>query len=247
MLRVAKVKKKIIRRRRSKSSNQYFSAQTQAHIVEYQQCENSLQREKIYVKEIMPAFLKLAENLIFIYGFANPGDKISDLINDCVTFLYETLYKWDESKGSKAFSYFNVVAKNWLIIHARRVQKKNRRHVSSDDQSRMSQADRRALEFYDILPPPDEILMQANFRNEIMLVLCEIQKRVTGENERKCIDAVITVFKQIDQLDFLNKRAIFVYVRDISGLTPKQLSVSMSVIRKHYRQIVKPGSEFALF
>ena len=38
--------------------------------------------------------------------------------------------------------------------------------------------------------------------------------------------------------DFLNKRAIYVYVREISGLTPKKLSVSMSSIRKHYRDIV---------
>ena len=41
----------------------------------------------------------------------------------------------------------------------------------------------------------------------------------------------------VDQLDFLNKRAIFVYVRDISGLNSKQLSASMSSIRKLYREL----------
>ena len=58
----------------------------------------------------------------------------------------------------------------------------------------------------------------------------------------------MTVFETIDQLDFLNKRAIFVYVRDISGLSPKQLSVAMSIIRKHYRALVKgPDRKFDLF
>ena len=50
----------------------------------------------------------------------------------------------------------------------------------------------------------------------------------------------------MDQLDFLNKRAIFVYVRDISGLSPKQLSVAMSIIRKHYRALIKT-EEFDIF
>ena len=42
----------------------------------------------------------------------------------------------------------------------------------------------------------------------------------------------------LENLDFLNKRAIYVYIREISGLNSKQLSVAMSRIRKHYKAIV---------
>ena len=225
----------------------YFDQRTQDAIVQFQQIDDKKQCANIYEEKIMPAFDKLAENLIFIYGFASKNQHVDTLKNDCISFLYETINKWDESKGSKAFSYFNVVAKNWLIINARRTQKLNRRHVSSDHKDCMSKADKIALERHDIIPPPDKILISRNFRNEILKVLWEIKSRVSGENEKKCIDAVITVFENVDELDFLNKRAVFVYVRDISGLTPKQLSVSMSVIRKHYRELVKPGSEFNIF
>jgi hypothetical protein len=244
---MAKKLTKKISRGRKKSSSLYFSADTQQAIVEYQACEDPNKCEKIYVEMIMPAFDKLAENLIFIYGFATPAEPVENLKNDCVAFLYETINKWNESKGSKAFSYFNVVAKNWLIINARRLQKIHRRHVSADDKNAMSRDDRYAMATHQIILAPDDIMIKKNFKNEIMRVLLEIKSRVTGENEKKCIDAVIVVFEQIDQLDFLNKRAIFVYVRDISGLTPKQLSVSMSVIRKHYRQLVHPKSEFNIF
>tara|TARA_Y100000310_G_scaffold343167_1_gene449611 strand:+ start:11174 stop:11902 length:729 start_codon:yes stop_codon:yes gene_type:complete len=242
---LAKRFRKITRKR--KGGSLYFNAETQAAIVEFQGCDESRIREKLYVEKIMPAFDKLAENLIFIYGFASPPEPVENLKNDCIAFLYETINKWDESKGSKAFSYFNVVAKNWLIINARRIQKMNRRHVSSDDVSRMSKSDKHLFSLYDVMLAPDDIMIKDNFKNEVMKVLLEIKTRVTGENEKKCIDAVIIVFEQVDQLDFLNKRAVFVYVRDISGLTPKQLSVSMSVIRKHYRELVRPGSEFNIF
>ena len=82
-------------------------------------------------------------------------------------------------------------------------------------------------------------MIAKEFRAEIMQTLEKIRSRVDGKNDVACIQAVITVFESVDQLDFLNKRAIFVYVREISGLNSKQLSSAMSTIRKHYREIKK--------
>ena len=53
-------------------------------------------------------------------NYLNCQIKCQILKSDCVSFLYETLEKFDPSKGSKAFSYFNVVAKNWLIIQSKK-------------------------------------------------------------------------------------------------------------------------------
>ena len=52
---------------------------------------------------------------------------------------------------------------------------------------------------------------------------------------------------QIGDLDFLNKRAIFVYLRELSGLNAKQLSIAMSNIRKYYREIVKSKEKYFIF
>ena len=64
---------------------------------------------------------------------------------------------------------------------------------------------------------------------------------------KACINAIITLFNKIEELDFLNKRAVFVYMRDLSGLTPKQLSVAMSNIRKHYKDLKKIDENYASF
>ena len=222
--------------------------ETQAAIVKFQgEDQGSKAQAVIYESKILPALDKLVENLIFIYGFAGKNEPVEVLKNDCVSFLYESLYKYDESRGTKAFSYFNVVAKNWLIINSRRRIKRNKRHVSVEDSESMSAQDRYTLANHDVLPSPDDVLIKQNFRNEIKDVLQEIKSRITGENEIGCINAVIVLFEQLDQLDFLNKRAIFVYVRDISGLSPKQLSVSMSIIRKHWRELVGPDKQYDIF
>ena len=78
-------------------------------------------------------------------------------------------------------------------------------------------------------------------------MLLELKTRLRSPLEIRCIDAIITVYEKIDDLDFLNKRAIFVYVRELSGLSPKQLSVCMSNIRKHYREIVGVDKQFDIF
>tara|TARA_Y100000034_G_scaffold118957_1_gene160234 strand:+ start:493 stop:1233 length:741 start_codon:yes stop_codon:yes gene_type:complete len=234
--------KKKIRRRRGPKQKPYFSKETQACIQQYQGMndpDDTAEKEKLYVEKIFPAFDKLAENLIFVYGFINHQESYINLKSDCVSFLYETIHKWDPERGTKAFSYFNVVAKNWLIMNARKMKRRTVRHVSLSDYSSMSPEEKSFLANFDIVPAPDEILIKRNLRNEILEILEKIRSRVRGQKESACIEAIITVFMNLDQLDFLNKRAIFVYVRDISGLNPKQLSVSMSSIRKHYKDIVK--------
>tara|TARA_Y100000590_G_scaffold453310_1_gene598114 strand:- start:618 stop:1295 length:678 start_codon:yes stop_codon:yes gene_type:complete len=224
----------------------YFNADTQAAICDYQDAEDINKKNDLYVEKILPAFDKLVQNLIFIYGFATPAEPVEHLKSDCISFLFETLHKWDRHKGTKAFSYFNVVGKNWLIINSRRRQKNTRRHVSVDAPESMSMVDKMAVANHDIILPPDELMIKKDFRGDIMKILLEIQKKVTGENEKKCMHAVVKVFESIDDLDYLNKRAIFVYVREISGLNPKQLSVAMSIIRKHYKALAKT-EDYGLF
>lgn len=241
-----KVKRKI-RRRPGQKRNMYFTAETQDAIVQYQQAEDTEEKQKVYLEKIQPAFDKLVENLIFVYGFKTPYDTFAELKSDCVSFLYESLYKWSPEKGTKAFSYYNVVAKNWLIIKSRQQQKRIRRHISIDTPGAMSKRQEAIFEAHDIVPPPDEILISRNLRNDIQELLKEIEKCVTSETEKTCITAIQTVFKNVDELDFLNKRAILIYVRDISGLSPKQLSVAMSSIRKHYRRLTKGDEKFNLF
>ena len=238
-----KVKKTTrVRRKRGKSkSRMYFGPEIHDSIVEYQKLENEKEKEKTYVESIRPAFDKLSENLIFIHGFAKNHDSYETLKSDCVTFLYETLSKFDSTRGTKAFSYFNVVAKNWLIIQSKKASKSLRRDIRIDDYHHLNARDKYAIESYKIEPSQDEIMMKNQSTDEISKLMIEIKRKVSNPNEVACIDAIITLFKKIEDLDFLNKRAVFIYMRDISNLSPKQLSIAMSTIRKHYKDLRKNG------
>jgi len=230
------MKKRVVKRRKGKSKL-YFTAATQSAIEAWQVSEFQAERDELYTIQILPAFDKLAENLILIYGFAKGRHSFDALKNDCITFLYETLHKFDASRGTKAFSYFNVVAKNWLILNTRKRKKVYDNSYPIHELASFNAFDRNTIVNYQTAAAPEDIMIQAERRNEIQEILKSLQGQVENHNDVKCIEAILIVFEKIDDLDLLNKRAIYVYIREISGLNSKQLSTSMSTIRKLYRQI----------
>ena len=246
MMKAKKKTFRIRRKPRGAKRNMYFHIGTHNAIIKFQSEEVQGEKEKIYVSEILPAFDKLVENLIFIHGFKSTHSSYEDLKSDCVTFLYETLHKFDHTRGTKAFSYFNVVAKNWLIIKSKQRAKAHRRHVSLDDPVSISKRDMSSIENYKLAPAQDQRILKEESIKNMFSLMQEIKKKLSGENEIACINAIIALFEKIDDIDLLNKRAIFVYLRDISNLNPKQLSIAMSSIRKHYKLLVKQ-EEFDIF
>jgi len=239
--------RKKIRRNPGKKRNMYFNKDTQQAILDYQDSECSKEKEELYKEKICKAFEQLAESLIFVYGFKTNSSDFASMKNDCVTFLYETIFKWDHKRGTKAFSYFNVVAKNWLIAKCRNAKKLEMRNVSMADMRILNSNDKAAISNAQVVPSPEDMMVQLELKGEIFKVLSEIKKRITRDNEKLCLGAIKTVFENIDNLDFLNKRAIYVYVREISGLNSKQLSVAMSKIRKHYNNIVHDSRIIEIF
>ena len=215
----------------------YFHSGTQAAIVAYQSSQTLKEREKLYVTEIMPAFQKLVENLINIHKFSSLYDTYDDLKIDCVNFLFETILKFDSTRGTNAFSYFNVVAKNWLIIRTKQKIARIKKNVSLDDVNAMTVNECRIVEDHCMIPSQDTILENENSVKNIKEMLNEIRSRMKTENELACINSILQIFDNIDELDLLNKGAILLYMRELSGLTPKQLTTTMQSIKKTYKKI----------
>jgi len=245
-----KLKKKTIKKSDLKNTkpkkSPYFGKDAHNAIVEYQNCECRSQKNTIYEEKIKPSFEKLAENLIFIHGFSNSKENFYIIKSDCVSFLYEILEKFDPKKGSKAFSYFNICAKHHLIIQSKKKKKEKSRKVSINDES-LTTVEKELIENSQVIPSQENVMIN----NEDKIVLKEIlelvENKCSNKNEKLCAKAIVTIFEKIEELDFLNKRAIFIYLRELSGLNAKQLSISMSNIRKYYREIIKSNDSYLLF
>lgn len=215
----------------------YFNADTQDSIVRFQSSElPKKDRDRIYIKEILPAFEKLVENLINIHKFTGMHDTHDELKNDCVNFLFETIYKFDAARGTNAFSYFNVVAKNWLIIRSKQKYQKIKKSVSLDNPEDLSNHELSVLEDHNTVPVQDTLLNFNDSTEDTISMLYEIRSKARSENDLTCINAIITIFENIEDIDLLNKSAVLLYMKELSGLSSKQLTTSIQNIKKYYKK-----------
>ncbi len=224
----------------------YFNEDTQAAIEKWQSTESQESKNQIYSADILPAFEKLSENLIFIHKFTSLHETYEDLKNDCVTFLYETLHKFDPSRGTKAFSYFNVVAKNFLIIKSKQKTSFLRRNVSIEDKKYFTTSEIHSYNIDNIEDDPEKSLIKEAELEILFQIMDHLQGLAKSDNEKACVNAIRALFERSNDLEFLNKRAVFVYLREMSGLSPKQLTTSISNLKKKYRAL-KDDDVFRIF
>jgi len=231
-------RKKITRRKPgTKASLNYFDEKTQAAIVSYQEASNVESKKKIYVTEILPAFDSLVENLINVYGFTVMHESKQDLKSECLEFLYTAVGKFNPSKGSKAFSYFNVVAKNWLTIKSKQNAKKTQTYISIDNRDEISKEDLEMIENYQVMPSWDEVLSSGSAHEQLKKMVDAIEGRVKTESEIICVRAIKDLVSRIEEVDLLSKRAVLLYIREMTNLSSKQLSIVLSSLKKHYKEI----------
>ena len=102
------------RRTSRRRKNHYFTQEHEDAIIRYAKSTCQRERTDLYIQYIRPAFNEMVDKIVFTYKFTNLPN-CDSLRDECKIWLMTILDKYDPSKGSKAFSYFSVITKNWFI------------------------------------------------------------------------------------------------------------------------------------
>jgi hypothetical protein len=214
--------------RRRRKKNHYFTQDHEDAIVKYTQVSCIRERTELYVRWIEPAFNEMVDKIVFTYKFTNLPN-CDSLRDECKIWLMTILDKYDPSKGSKAFSYFSVITKNWFIHKVKRQQKRNRREVDYQNISKSYEEEYLSTsESY--LSNREEEEFWTSFYTELQSWDASQMK----ENDLKVYKAIIILFESRDDIDIFNKKAIYLYLREITGLNTKQIVNSLKKFRKKY-------------
>ena len=212
---------------RKRTKRQYFTKVHEDAIVKYCLSKDRYEKEKLYAELIHPAFDELVDKIVFTYKFTNLPN-IDFLREECKAWLVTILDKYDPSKGSKAFSYFSVVTKNWFIHKVKKTTKRLKTETSLDHQQ-MNE---------DILVSdnPYEVGREKNeFINHFRENLDEWYDETEKENEIKVINAIKVLFEHSNDIEIFNKKAIYLYMREITDLNTKQIATVLTKLKVKYR------------
>ncbi len=216
------------RKRKKGKKNHYFTIVHEQAIIAYSATSDQKIRTELYVEYIQPAFDEMVDKIAYTYKFTSLPN-IDYLKDDCKIWLTTILNKFDPSKGSKAFSYFSVITKNWFIHKVKRTKFHNQREVRYEDVFKDESA--QTVVQHEYISKRETREFWENFFKEVETW----DKDLLKENEQKVLSAVKILFESSDDIEIFNKKAIYLYLRELTGLNTKQVVNNLNKLREKYR------------
>ena len=209
--------------------NMYFDLDVQDAIVRYNSLDpikDQAKRSRIYGQEIHRAFDKLAENIINTFKFSYFDYGFEDIKCEVVAFLVINMHKYDHTKGSKAFSYFSVVAKNYLIFH------------NNSNYKKMKMTDNIDVLKYKMI---DDHTSE-NLSDLIDQIIIYFERNMTKIfNKKRDLDiayAIIELLRRKDEIENYNKKNLYILIREMTDVNTSYITTVVNVFKKKYKTIL---------
>jgi len=216
------------RKRKPRKKNYYFTQDHEDAIIEYCAIQCSRRRTELYIEWIGPALSEMVDKIVFTYKFTNLPN-IDSLRDECKIWLMTILDKYDHTKGSKAFSYFSVITKNWFIHKVKRQQKRNKRELDIGNIPKSFEE-----EYLSTTKSYVSDRLEEEFWTLFHKELKSWDSSQMKENDLKVYKAINILFDSKEDIEIFNKKAIYLYLREITGLNTKQIVNSLKKFRKKY-------------
>jgi hypothetical protein len=214
---------------KKKKSNNYFTAETEKYIVEYNNSTDPVYRSKIFTEHIYYPFYKLAENIIHTFKFYyTEVEELEDLKHEIVTVLLEDkIHKFDPTNGAKAYSYFGTIVKRWLINYNEKNYKKTKSAASLDNVDISYELTAADLK--------ESLITLSDLVDEwVADSYATVDKYCSSELECKVVDAVLTIFSTRKDISVFKKKALYIYIREITKCDTPMLTQVIAKLKKSF-------------
>ena len=218
---------KVVKKKRRKKSKMYFGQPVQDAVIRYNESENPVVKNEIYRTEIAAAFDKMAENLIHtfkFYYFYYPSEEVK---HEVVSFMVMQMPKYNPDKG-RAFSYFSVVGKNYLILNNNNNYKKMKIHDGLD-----------VLDFKRNLRSETVKDEATEFNREFVNQMLDYwDNNITNifrrQKDNLVADAVLELFRKRENIENFNKKALYIMIREMTGSNTQHITRVVNQMKKFY-------------
>lgn len=214
-------------KRSPKKPNVYFTQETENAIVLYNSMEDDIQKNILYTKKIHPAFYKLAEIMIHRFKFYNFDVGHEDVKHEVIAFLHEKIGKYKAENG-KAFSYFSIVAKNYLIAE----NNKNYYHFKRSQDIGAIDLER------NIVNEKIRKDLIEEKRDYIDIFVNVMEKNLalffSKHRDIQVADAILYLFKTRENIENYNKKAIYILIRERTGVNSQNITNVITKIKILY-------------
>ena len=223
--------------KKKKKGIQYFTQDTEDAIILYNNTTDFELKSRLYNDRIHYAFFKLTENIIHTFKFYyTEVDNIEDLQHEVITFLLTKIHLFNPERGAKAYSYFGTIVKRYLILSN---QKNYKKRIDTLPIETLEEDENHS---YDIEESPYNERLSMFIDEYVEHCTKHIYDLFPKEYDAQIADAILELFRKREFLDVFNKKALYIYIREIIDVkTPK-----ITKIANQLYDIFKEGYVFYL-
>lgn len=217
--------------RRKKKKKRYFTKETEQAIIDYNNSDSKREKDKIYAEKILYPFDKLAENVLNTFKFQYFDVPKEDVKLEVVSHLLEKIHMYKEGKG-KAFSYFSIIAKNYLIA---RNNKNYKRYKKTELLSGMPETWN---------PEDDFEQRQVNEEykefKELMLNYWDrhLTEVFTKKRDIQIADAILELFRRSEYVENYNKKHLYLLIREMANCKTHYITKVVKTMRSHQQKML---------
>lgn len=235
-------KKGTIRKRKPKQKIYYFTKDCELAILEYVASKDQRHRNKLYKDRIDYPFFKLTQNIINTFKFPYMDGTVEDIQQECIHHLLEKLHLYSQDKGA-AYSYFGTIVKYYLINNNNAQYKKI---LGTDNLEGID--DEKSI-VIDLINNPNKNEKPFNDENYVMekfiLYMDTHGSNIfkDAEDYKSCV-AIVELFKRREYIEIFNKKALFIYIREMTNQETPQITKIIKKIQKIYNRLNEQYLEY---
>lgn len=218
--------------RKPKKKNVYFTQDTENAIIDYINSDDQFEKNKIYTEKIHNAFYKLAEIMIHRFKFYNFDIPNEDVKHEVVAFLHEKIHKYRAESG-KAFSYFSIIAKHYLIAE----NNKNYYHFKRSHDVETIDTERVIINE----KVSADLIEERNDFIDVFVTVMEKYLPLFFPKYRdiQVADTILHLFKTRQNIENYNKKAIYILIRERTGVNSQYITSVINKIKIIYKSLFK--------
>ena len=232
-------------RKPSKERKGYFYEKEENAVVSYLQSEDSVERERIFNEELLPAFTQMISSIIRRYNLYQEDESFQETFDDTISFLMSKIEKFDIESGYKAYSYCGTICKNYLILRTNQYKKEQKRYARYDViQNEINNNVKFSYDQYDN--------KFEGLKDLFGDIVSEITDMIDHKEEHKLTEKEIKVgmalceilnnwedmFSQLGSNKF-NKSSILMYLKEMTYLSTNEIRTGMKKYKVVYQDLRK--------
>ena len=197
--------------RKKNPNNNYFNEDVENAVCVYLNSTDQRERETAF-KIIYPALQKIAEVWFNKLKISYTDTDSIDMQMDCIAHIVEKMHMFECGKGTKAFSYFTVMAKFYYMIHNDKNYKYFKKYIPMSYMSLTF--DRPNTDARDEKAKESRLLLEAF----TMYLELNIEKILPKERFRPVGVYLIDLLNNFEKVEDINRRKIVNKMAAVDGM-----------------------------